>query len=343
MRLFARLFMIASLACWDATACLAQQVAGPATSNGLRNSDADPKRTAGPLARPNDGVQHPDLDKAWAEYDAVVAKAGEGIKAAITKQFDAATAKGDLDAAEKWQSSLEKFEKAGEVPSEGEAKAAVSAAVADYKRAKEELSKAYEFVVKALTMEKKIEEAKLARDELRAVRQAAESITKMPRQPVERTGNDQNGRPKVTKPVAKNRAYSHYRLVATKSNANGWEAYYRTIEFFDVATGKPLTGGKATGIGTGATDAFDDDRATSYRTVMNPGVEGDWIAYELPKAALVNRVRVVQWGGDGNHVFWFEVQGSNDGDNWTPLMNARSVPDVFDSASPLAQVEWYSQ
>ncbi len=160
--------------------CVGQESPGPATLENLVNSDeakgpdavpeaeappAGPKRPAGTVTRPKDGVQHPDLDKAWAEYDAVVTNAAEGIRAALTKQFDAATAKGDLDAAEKWQAALEKFEKAGEVPSQSEAKSAVSAAVADYKKAREELSKAYESVVKSLTMEKKIAEAKTARDE----------------------------------------------------------------------------------------------------------------------------------------------------------------------------------
>jgi tetratricopeptide (TPR) repeat protein len=110
-------------------------------------------------------VQHPDLDKAWADYDAAVAKAAERIKAAISKQFDAATAKGDLDPAEKWQLALEKFEKAGEVPADTEARAAVNAAVADYNKAKDKLFEAYEDVVKSLTMEKKIAEAKAARNE----------------------------------------------------------------------------------------------------------------------------------------------------------------------------------
>ena len=164
--------------------CFAQAQSGSATLEDLVNADeakgtdavpeaeaADsaPNRPAGTVARPKEGVQHPDLDKAWAEYDAAFAKAAEGIRAAITKQFDAATAKGDFDAAEKWQTALEKFEKAGEVPSEKEITSAVSSAVADYKKAKEELSKAYESVVKALTMEKKIAEAKAVRGESLAI------------------------------------------------------------------------------------------------------------------------------------------------------------------------------
>jgi hypothetical protein len=285
------------------------------------------------VARPKDGVQHPDLDKAWAEYDAVVAKAAEGIKAAITKQFDAATAKGDLDAAEKWQAALEKFEKAGEVPTDAETKSTVSAAVVAYKKAKEELAKAYEPVVKALTMEKKIADAKAAREELRSLSKASDVVADK-KQPATDQGD--------TKTSSNRHKYKHFRLLATNSNPNGWEAYYRTIEFYDADTGELIKGGKARGTGQGPANAFDDDRETKYRTVMNPGVEKDWIAYALPKAVSLGRVRVIQFGADCNHVVQFEVQGSSDGSKWTPLMRAKSVPFEFDSENESARVEWVS-
>lgn len=171
---------------------LAQQPTGPATLENLLKpdeapkppaapkanaADAGPARPAGTLVRPKDGVQHPDLDKAWAEYDAAVAKATEGIKAVIAQQFDAATSKGDLDAAEKWQAIGEQFEKKGELPGESATKVAVSAAVADYKRASAALAKAYESVVKSLTIEQKIDEAKAVRDEARTVAKAREALS----------------------------------------------------------------------------------------------------------------------------------------------------------------------
>jgi hypothetical protein len=178
MRMLAYLLAITASLYWNTAACIAQQARGPATLENLVNSpearstptayaapDSGLKRPAGTVSRPKDGVQHPDLDKAWAVYDAAVAKAADGIRAAMAKQFDAAAAKGDLDAAEKWQTALEKFEKAGDVPADTDTKSAVSTAVADYKKAKEELSKAYDSVVKALTMEKRIAEAKAVRNE----------------------------------------------------------------------------------------------------------------------------------------------------------------------------------
>jgi hypothetical protein len=164
--------------------CFAQAQPGPATLENLVNASdvedpsVDPeaeaatagrKPPAGTVARPSDGVQHPDLDTAWVQYDAAVAKIAGSLKAAIAKQLDAATAKGDLDAAERWQTAAEQFEKAGALPADSETKAAVSEAVADYKKAIEELGEAYEAVVKALTMDKKIPEAKAVREEFRSL------------------------------------------------------------------------------------------------------------------------------------------------------------------------------
>lgn len=159
---------------------VAQQPSGAATLEDLSRTDestkqpvgpkadganAGQKRPAGTLTRPKDGVQHPDLDKAWEEYEAAVFEAAEGIRTAIAKQFDAATEKGDLDAAEKWQAAAEQFEKAGALPNATELKTPVNTAVGDYRKAKDQLVKTYDAVVKALTMDKDIQFAKRVREE----------------------------------------------------------------------------------------------------------------------------------------------------------------------------------
>jgi hypothetical protein len=152
-------------------ACLAQQPPGAATlETSVSGDDSKAKtagtvRPAGTLVRPRDGVELPDLDKAWTEYDAAVAKVTESIKASIAKQFDAATEKGDLDAAEKWQVIGENFAESGKLPTATETKATVNAAVAEYKKAREDLTEAYEAVVKSLTKQKKIADAKSVRNE----------------------------------------------------------------------------------------------------------------------------------------------------------------------------------
>jgi len=145
-------------------------------------------RPQGTLVRPPGGVQHPDLDKAWADYDAAIMKVTEPIKAAIAKQINSATAKGDLDAAQKWLVAQEKFEKGGELPPAVETKATVTAAVVECKRAREGLAKVYEAVVKSLTIEKKIKEAQVIRDEYRGIETAAEkTVTQTPAAPASKS------------------------------------------------------------------------------------------------------------------------------------------------------------
>jgi hypothetical protein len=183
MRMWAvGLFASVVLACF--VQGFAEQPTGPATLEGLLNSDetqstiaadAGPNRPAGVLARLNDGAQHPDLDKAWSDYEVATAKVTETIRSAINKQFDAAAAKGDLDAAEKWQDLLHNFEKVGELPTVNETKAVVITALADYKKARDELAKAYEAVVKTLTTERRITEAKEVRDEWLSMAKQSES------------------------------------------------------------------------------------------------------------------------------------------------------------------------
>ncbi len=73
-------------------------------------------RIQGAVARPRDGVQHPDLDKAWAEYDEQIETAAKAIEQAIEKQLNAAAASGDLDAALKWKRAGEQFQKDGQIP-----------------------------------------------------------------------------------------------------------------------------------------------------------------------------------------------------------------------------------
>lgn len=171
------LVVAAVLAAVFVSSSVAQQPTGPATIENVLASDEAPKppaapeakaadadavRPSGTLVRPKDGVQHPALDKAWAEYDAAVTKTAESVRAALAKQFAAATAKGDLDAAEKWQKAIERFEEAGEVPAETDTKDSI-------KRANNELIKAYTAVEKDFTVEKKLNEARATRDEANAL------------------------------------------------------------------------------------------------------------------------------------------------------------------------------
>jgi hypothetical protein len=146
MRILTCFTAVVAFLCWNALVCFAQE---------------------GTVARPKDGVQHPDLDKAWGEHGAAVEKFAERIATAIDKQFDAATDKADLDAAEKWQAVGKRFKDHGELPDTPETEEVVVFASAEYWKARAELIKAYETVIKSLTREQQISTAKAAREELR--------------------------------------------------------------------------------------------------------------------------------------------------------------------------------
>ena len=70
----------------------------------------------GAVARPKDGVQHPDLDAAWTEYDKQIETAAKAIEQAIERELSKAAEAGDLDAALKWKTAGEQFKKAGRIP-----------------------------------------------------------------------------------------------------------------------------------------------------------------------------------------------------------------------------------
>jgi len=164
--------------------CYAQRPLGPLTLENLLEKDGEveaeraskavmPAAQVEPLivrprvtlVRPKDGVRHPDLDKAWLEYDAAIATATEGIKDAINKRLDAAVAKGDLDDAKKWQAALGELEGTGVPPACAETKSAVSAAITRYAKASSELTEAYQAVVVKLTMDNELVAAESVRDE----------------------------------------------------------------------------------------------------------------------------------------------------------------------------------
>lgn len=177
MRSLAYGFAIALLACWNTSACLAQEPSGPATLEALVNGESESRaapdaatassQRRGVLARPTDRAHHADLDKAWNDYEAAIAQITENVEAAIQQQFDASAAKGDLDAAEVWQKALDEFTKRGTLPAEEAAKAVVDKARTALANAEQDLGEGYAAVIKTLTINKDITLAKAVRDEWR--------------------------------------------------------------------------------------------------------------------------------------------------------------------------------
>ncbi len=119
----------------------------------------------GERIRPENGVADVALDKAWADYRQQVSIAADEVRDALNAQFDAATDKGDLEEAEKWQAVIEAFEANGMLGGDKSTRAAVANAQKQLMEAEKELIAAYGEVIKSLTKQKKINEAKAVRAE----------------------------------------------------------------------------------------------------------------------------------------------------------------------------------
>lgn len=234
--------------------CIAQSPTSPRTLETLLKEDEEPEplqpetntakqpkpKMQGTYVRPDDAVQHPDLDKVWGTYDSAVTQANTAIAQALTQLFDAAADKGDLDAADKWQAQRQRFEAEGDLPDEKETQAAVKTAVQGLKVANEQLSKAYDVVVKSLTKDKKIAEAKAVRDEWRALEAdvgTLPTIDKAPPSPPktiaakgERSPKGQPAKPVKLKPVT----YRFANEAAIKQDwdilDNGWQIVNDSLE-----------------------------------------------------------------------------------------------------------------
>lgn len=171
MRLWSLLLVCSALSLLTCVSpCFAQQAT---VAEAPEQTPAGP-RPQGAVVRPDGGVQHPDLDNAWSEYDAIIQQVGSDLRVAISAQFDAAAASGNLDYTEKWQSALQRFDEDGEIPSEPAVKTIVADAVARLKEAKDALLIAYESLTKKLTMDKKLPEAKDVRAERDDIKSAGQ-------------------------------------------------------------------------------------------------------------------------------------------------------------------------
>lgn len=144
-RLLSLSFAVASWVCFSPETTRAEEPPAPPDDVVVA------ARPEGTLARPSGGVQHPDLDKAWAVYEVAVDKAAEEIRAAVEKQFEKAAADGNLPGVKKWKALGEAFDEQGTVPAEKETEKVVKAATEAFSKASEDLKRAYEQTIKALT------------------------------------------------------------------------------------------------------------------------------------------------------------------------------------------------
>jgi len=128
-----------------------------------------PSQIEGQRTRPAESIKHDDLDEAWAQYEASIEALTKTIRAALEDGFEKATEKGDLDEAEKWQDAIQVFEEHGVFLGDQALKAVKAEAEKKLAEADAKLSLAYSSVIKELTKQKRIAEAKDVRAERTAV------------------------------------------------------------------------------------------------------------------------------------------------------------------------------
>ena len=182
-----------ALVLWSVVPVFGQQSTGPATlENLLTDEKAVPaqrpvavdatapvaanaipaERIQGAVVRPKVGVQHPDLDEAWAKYVAQIEAVAKLVEEAIKRELNAAAAAGDLDATLKWKTAGEQFQKNGRIPEgldgqkpQGRPKPRPPSPQWLVVEAQGRLAKAYEAVEKELVKSLDLEKAKQVRSE----------------------------------------------------------------------------------------------------------------------------------------------------------------------------------
>lgn len=114
---------------------------------------------ARPLARPADGSKDGDLEKPWLSYKSATDLATAQLRDAIEIKRRAARANGDLEAASRLKSASEALDKNGEMPDGKELEKDVASTQDAYKRAAEDLDKAYAALVRKLTANTALDES----------------------------------------------------------------------------------------------------------------------------------------------------------------------------------------
>uniref|UniRef100_A0A0G4IFJ7 F5/8 type C domain-containing protein n=1 Tax=Chromera velia CCMP2878 TaxID=1169474 RepID=A0A0G4IFJ7_9ALVE len=139
-------------------------------------------------------------------------------------------------------------------------------------------------------------------------------------------------------------AHRYWRILCTESADSGWEAYFRTLEFYAKGSREPLSGftpiahpENEASIGN-AKNAFDGNHNTSWRTRSNPGKCREWIGIDAGRSVEIANVKWTQWGGAGNHMKRLEIQFSDDKENWGVAWVVEDCP-VSEYDSRIARLE----
>jgi len=143
--------------------CIVLGSSGFAQSGIKANKSVPPKGT---FTRPSDAIRHPQLDEAWLQYRTAVARAVDDFTAALDRQVEAATTKGDPDAVRLSRAWRTTFEEQGVLPAADRSmQGHVHAAGRALRLANEKLLDAYGKLVRTLTQEKKEAEERAVSEE----------------------------------------------------------------------------------------------------------------------------------------------------------------------------------
>ena len=120
-------------------------------------------------------------------------------------------------------------------------------------------------------------------------------------------------------------AFKSYRILMTL-NASGNDGYFAVDEWkmyedeegmgASIFSGGAASASSVTGSSVAA-NAFDNNESTYWESQSTPGSK--WLRYDLPAAVVVRAFYLSQKALVGERPQNFELQGSNDGENWFSL------------------------
>lgn len=306
-------------------------------------------------ANENDAVLK--INAAMDVFNQRMSKLQEWVRGEFDELISSYADRGDIKTVQILEAGKQEFLEQGTIPDGKTYDVMRRRAYVDQVRAHRYLDNAYKGVIEELTKSRKFTEAIRLQDEWEKLKTSIPAPAAEKRVVI----------PDIRKNTLRS-GFKVFRIVAQKSNPNGWEAYYREIRLYDAQNGTQIQGGKAfaafpplyidkdgkektrnpnhnpQGQAAAAEMAFDGDYETKYRTLENPGVNKDWIEYSVQRPVRVGRVIIDQISQhrDDNHIFCIELLGSNDRKEWVSIMRAEGLGGHFDSATGRG-VAWFSR
>lgn len=139
--------------------------------------------------------------------------------------------------------------------------------------------------------------------------------------------------------------YTHYRLYVTRATRDGSDVQYCSVSELKMFTkdGENVTkrGGmtpicSAFGGSSYAQNAFDDNLNSIWHSPSGGSAVPlpQWIGFSLPESVVVTSVAIGNRRDYADLCVDFEIQGSNDGVDWTTIKAFINVTDGWDRDNP---------